>query len=143
MKTLILFLIPFLGFTQIKIQGIEHKLTIVGEARRGEEMLCRVSYDPTANDTIILILFRNEDSKSGSIEGLGYEGGKKEINFLKKSMLSVATKEKDYQLKLKLGEDNVAIINMREAGIDLIWLVTIKGYVALSKQDINMIFENL
>ena len=102
MKTLILFLIPFWGFTQIQVQEKTKSIT-VGEATRGGLFLCRVNYYPGRTDTMIAISFKNDAYTAIiDIKSILFDGGKSEINFLKKSMLSVAEGEKGSELNLKL-----------------------------------------
>lgn len=142
-KLFILLLAPLFGFGQISVEEAAKEETI-GEAKNGIEFvakLTKVGGDPE----MCYLTYRNHKyTHITDIKTISFSPENNTVNILYKTIKSFFEehkKDRDYQLNVKLGDNDVTLSHYKILGIKGVRLsVLYKGHVILRQKDVDNLF---
>lgn len=140
--TLIILIFATTVQAQIEVKKSQEKFIVGNYKATGSELVGLID---EYKDTTYLLVFRNARYKTifdFQMVGFKNEGNTLEVFYtlLKSVYLDENIKNKDYNVKFKLGGIDVSVSTVRISGITSAMFFTPKGYAMFSEKEIDKIF---
>ena len=147
MKCVLLFtvmLTSVAGRSQIEIKKKEPKV-IMGTIKVVGSIQAQLYYRIVEEDTLYTLLFRNQEYQQlvdySSVTFSAEDNTLKKLYDILKSVFTEENKKnKEYKVKLKLGETEVIISNFRIMGGTSVMFFTSDGYITLTEKQVDKLF---